>query len=467
MRVGLLSFSDGRERVHRDLIPEIKKAQDVIIDFLKRQRGIEVVAGSSIVYTPDLARREARRLVAQNIDALVFNIPVFAFPNFALIAARICNISPLIYSLPNPRLPGLGGMLAAGGGLREAGINCEKLWGDLGDPLIQKKFMAYLRAQTAARKLQGQVYGLIGGRSIGMVTGTIDPSQWMEIFGVDVEHVDQLEIIRLAEKIPEVEVNEGFKWLNSHVGKIEYAGALSEESLKYQLRCYLAIQEIVKQHQLDFLGVKCHYELSEYYVTQCLSCAICSDPYDWRGPKPPQVFACEADSDGALTMQILKLLSGKPTAFLDLRHYDEANGLYVLCNCGALATWFAAQAEDPNENLKRVTLCPIIPKYAGKGAHVRFLCSSGEVTFARLMRSSGRYQMVIFKGEFVEVPLARLQETCPQWPHAYAKINIGPQELFDIYDSNHCHAVYGDYLEEIVKFCKILNIDVQLIERRR
>ena len=35
------------------------------------------------------------------------------------------------------------------------------------------------------------------------------------------------------------------------------------------------------------------------------------------GPKEPCVFACEADSDAALTMQIYNLLTDEPVIFMD------------------------------------------------------------------------------------------------------------------------------------------------------
>ena len=38
--------------------------------------------------------------------------------------------------------------------------------------------------------------------------------------------------------------------------------------------------------------------------------AFLNDPYDWDGPHEPIVAATESDMDGALTMQIFKLLTG-------------------------------------------------------------------------------------------------------------------------------------------------------------
>lgn len=69
--------------------------------------------------------------------------------------------------------------------------------------------------------------------------------------------------------------------------------------------------------------------------------SFCNDPYDWDGPKEPVVYACEADCDAALTMQILKLLTHDPVIFMDVRHYDAENDVMVFCNCGSQSTYYA------------------------------------------------------------------------------------------------------------------------------
>jgi L-fucose isomerase len=48
--------------------------------------------------------------------------------------------------------------------------------------------------------------------------------------------------------------------------------------------------------------------------------AFLNDPYDWEGPHEPIVAATEADIDGALTIEILKHISGEPVLFADVRH---------------------------------------------------------------------------------------------------------------------------------------------------
>jgi len=63
--------------------------------------------------------------------------------------------------------------------------------------------MKFLRATHAFTFLKGQVDGLFGGRSMSMISWNVNPDLCMNLFGVDVEHIDQLEIMRRAEFIEE------------------------------------------------------------------------------------------------------------------------------------------------------------------------------------------------------------------------------------------------------------------------
>lgn len=99
---------------------------------------------------------------------------------------------------------------------------------------------------------------------------------------------------RIGETIPQEQVDKAMAWLEEHVKKIHYDGRqLTPEKLQLQIRHYEAIKQIIREHHYDFVGVKCHYEMSRHYCTQCISAAFCNDPYDWERPKEPVVYACE------------------------------------------------------------------------------------------------------------------------------------------------------------------------------
>jgi L-fucose isomerase len=464
IRLGLLSFSDGRERVHQSLAPDILAHQAKIKKILEDTSEIVVIEAPEIVFSTDLANQQARHLDMSGLDGVIFNIPVFAFPHFSVIAAQAVHVPILLLGPRDPRYPGLGGLLGAAGALNQVGITHERIWVDLDDPATLALILSFAHASAAHTRLKGQVYGLIGGRSLGMYTGAAPAELWQKVFGVDIDHIDQSEIIRKAKIVPPATALAAGRWLEKNVQEIVYDGTqLTPDKLDFEVRCWIAVQEIVDQFSYDFVGLKCHYDMSEFFSVQCLAAAFINDPYDWRGPKKPVPLACEADSDGALTMQILTLISGNPSCLLDLRFFDPQKGVLVMPNCGAAPTWYASRSQDPAENLQRVKIVPSIMKYAGGGAHIQFVFCPGPVTLARLARSAMGYKMLIFRGETVELPVSQVEGTGPNWPHAFVRSSVAVETLVKKMEANHLHAVAGDWVDALIRFCQMCHIDCEVL----
>ena len=170
------------------------------------------------------------------------------------------------------------------------------------------KSSAYLKAAGAVSQLKGQTYGVFGGRPLGMYTAVANLDQWQRLFGVDIEHVEQEDLVRYAAEVPAEKVDAALRWLEKYVGAIKYDGkALTPEKLKLQIRSYYAARAIIAKRDLDFVGFKAHGDLTDHFVTMDMTEAFLNDPYDWDGPHEPIVAATEADMDAALTMQIFKL----------------------------------------------------------------------------------------------------------------------------------------------------------------
>jgi L-fucose isomerase len=461
-KLGILGFSDGEPEVHEQLKEIVQKQCVAIADALEASGAVEVVRGRQLVNSVRTAKSEALRMVAEDVDGTIFSYGVFSFPNFSAIAAQNGKGPFLLAANLNPDWPGMVAMLASGGALHHLGFDHFRVAGDVKEPAVLAEILTFARCAKVVNSLNGQKYGLIGGRSLGMYSATVSMQDWQQKFGIDIEHLDQSEILRLAETIPGGQVEKAFRWLGGNVGQINYDGVrLTEAKLKTQIRHYEATKKLVAMHNLDFVGVKCHYELSRHYCTQCLSAAFMNDPYDWDGPKEPMVFACEADSDAALTMQILKLLTDNPVLFMDVRHYDREYDVMVFCNCGSESTWYAGKADNPRENLKNVTLYPCLEIYAGGGCHVNCMTKAGQATIARLNRTEGKYRMTIIPAEFVELPREKMAETTAEWPHVFAKLPFDHRIFLEKFDANHCHAVYGDHVEELKMICKMLEIEVE------
>ncbi len=462
-KVGILTFSDGRESVHRELERLNRKFQEKLAAALTATGEVTPVVGREIIWTPELARNEATRLANEGCELTIFNFAIWSFPHLAVIASRFAPGPFLLFSNINPRYPGMVGMLASAGALDQIGALHGRISGDIGDEDVLRRVMAFIRAGSTVARLRGETYGLFGGRPMGMYTAVANTDQWMSLFGIDVEHIDQYEIVRRAEEAPADEVEHAFAWLTEKVGKIRYDGKqLTPEKLKLQIKSYIAVREMAREKGLNFLGIKGQPELTNNFVTMDVTEAFLNDPYDWNGPKGTVVTATEADMDGALTMEILKHITGEPTMFADLRHYDEELGVFDLCNSGNHPSYFAGHSYDPDDNLPRVEFYPQGFYFPAGGASVRHIAAPGKVTMARLARRKGEYWLAIVPGEFIHLPRdeaeSKAEATQIEWPHAFAQFEVAPEEFLSEYDSNHIHAAYGDWTEELVWIARILGI---------
>lgn len=462
--LGIIGVSDGDPEVHATLKDIVQAQVTTIVKALRADGRIDVVEADELVSSVESAKNQAELLRMKGVDCTLISHGVFAFPNFSAIIAKNGKGPFMLCANLNPDWPGMVSMLAAGGALDHLGIDHFRAAGDFTQPEKLEEIITFARCAAVASGLNGQKYGLIGGRSLGMYSATVSMQDWQEKFGVDVDHMDESEIVRLAEEVPETQVEKAYRYLTENVKTIHFDGCrLTPEKLKTQIRHYEAIKRIAKENNYAFMGVKCHYEMSRHYCTECIAAAFMNDPYDWDGKKEPVVYACEADSDAAMTMQILKMLTNDPVLFMDVRHYDAENDVMVFCNCGSESTWYAGRSDDPKENLKNVQLYPCLEIYAGGGCHVNCMTAPGVATIARLNRSKGRYRMTIIPTEFVTLPEEKMAETTKEWPHVFAKLPFNYEIFLNKFSANHCHAVYGDHTEELKMICRMLDIDVEIL----
>ena len=52
-----------------------------------------------------------------------------------------------------------------------------------------------------------------------------------------------------------------------------------------------------------------------------------------------------------------------------------------------------------------------------------------------------------------------MRQSTYEWPHAFAKMDAGADEILSRYGSNHIHAIPGDHVETLKIVCKHLDID--------
>lgn len=475
MRVGVLTFTDGRKRCADQLDESCHRFQDGLAEWIEAQ-GHEAVAFSEIVWNYRTAIDGAERMNEKPCDAVVFNFCVWAFPDFAAQAAMRIEAPILFLGNINPAFPGWVAFFAAAGALDEIGRPFGRALGDITEPDVAAKVTDFLsrcgdKRQAgfdAADRIRGLRYGEFDGPSMGMYTGHIDPSQWMEQFGVHVHHRSQLTLAALCQGVSEERASHGVHWLEAHCKAVNWGETLTKDQLSRQVRLYYATKDFCRSEGLDFIGLTGQLDFTEWSdgITMDVPEAFFNDTADPENEnKQPTICATECDSNGALTMQILHELSGTPVLFADLRHYFAERKVYDLVNSGQHAPWFAKRSAKSADNWAEVTLHPSNPMYFPcGGASVEFFAEPCEVvTFARLTRKSGVYRMHYFTGSFVRFgegeDRALSAQTSPEWPHAFARFDCDRNELAQHYSSNHIHAVPGDFTAELSACCEAMGID--------
>jgi len=463
-KVGLMTFGDDRDYMWDGYFGSLTESRHQEAVSYLGNLPIELVAFSEVARSKGEVDRQADRLKEAQVEALFAHTPCWATPNLVVRGVQNLDLPTAMMTSTSAATHGMVGLLAASGALSQIGFDHIRLRDDFGAPVFEEELMPYFRAASTKARMQGRVMGLFGGRSLGIDTGTFDPMQWRAQFGVDVEHIDQLEIVRRAELVEQERVDQMMSWTHEQFASIAFDGEkLTKDTLEFQLRCYLANKDINAEKGLDFIAVKCMPELSDHFVPQCISAALMPGPYDAEGQKQPCSMSCEADGDGALSMEILKEVSGgAPTLFADVSHMDEEKKILYLPNCGGMCSWFAGRSDDPSDNLGRIELRPSLRP--GGGAITYFVAAPGPITLARLYRVAGKYRMAIVPGEAIRLAdedLASFVEERGkhQLPTAFVEVGVDLTRFIGEFGSNHISGVAGVWDRELVLLCRMLGVE--------
>jgi len=109
--------------------------------------------------------------------------------------------------------------------------------------------------------------GAFGGRGMGQTCGVADPSQWMRMFGLDIDSRDTTEIIRTAERISEDQLQALQPRLQELFGAVPAENRVNERST----RLYLAIKEIVDREDYLFYTIQSFPGLADDYAATCFA----------------------------------------------------------------------------------------------------------------------------------------------------------------------------------------------------
>jgi L-fucose isomerase-like protein len=325
-------------------------------------------------------------------------------------------------------------------------------------------------ARQVIKQLKGSIYGAVGPRSMQM-WNKISEADFLKHFGISREGFDGLRLLKMAEKIPDSRAENAMNFLfkkgmNLKLGDdpVKY---LTKDMVIFQLKVYFALLALRDQFRLDFIGVQDQLDWIEHYPATDLTLGLLNNKLRPESDGKTVVAATEADDGAAVTMQILKLMSGgDPVGFNDLRYWDSHKGLYWFVNSGALAPYFAYGRHDSLEGSWSERQTALYFKQGG-GTCSAVVRIPGVVTWARI--SFRNHQMYLCAGRGItDVPTEeqwrkRSAKCSPDWPHWYLKL-CGPIEWK--INSNHPVTILGDYLGDLKAFAAEVGIPFECYDTK-
>lgn len=413
----------------------------------------------------------------------------WAYPDFSVspMWQLPADVPKLMLGSAIPDFPGAVGLLAASSGTEHVGIKTSRLFvenfKDHGfyaedlesflnkgkhepsspDPIeVTVSDAAREKATRVIEDLRGSIYGAVGPRSMQM-WNKISEADFLRYFGVAREGFDGLRLLKMAEKIPgsraEAALNLLFdKGLEVRLGRDPLRN-LTKDMVIFQMKVYFALLNLKKEFGLDFLGVQDQLDWIEHYPATDLTLGILNNRLRPESDGETIVAATEADDAAAITMQVLKLLSGgEPVGFNDLRYWDHKQGLYWFVNSGALAPYFAYGSHDSLRGAWSERQTYMYFKQGGGTCSV-VVRIPGVVTWARF--SYRNHQLYLAAGRGVtDVPTEeqwreRSRRCSPDWPHWYLKLCGRIERSIN---SNHPITALGDHLAELKAIAEGLDI---------
>jgi L-fucose isomerase-like protein len=326
------------------------------------------------------------------------------------------------------------------------------------------------KAKKIRQMLRGSIYGAVGPRSMQM-WNKISEADFLRYFGIAREGFDGLRLAKMAEKVSDKRASRALDSL-IRLGMDIRLGPnpkrhLTREMVIFQMKVYFALLQLKEEYGLDFIGVQDQLDWIEHYPTTDLTLGILNNKLRPESDGTTLVAATEADDAAALTMQVLKLISGgEPVGFNDLRYWDPAQGLYWHVNSGALAPFFAHGSHVSLAGSWSERQTPMYFRQGGGTCSV-VVRVPGVVTWARFSYRNHKMYLCAGRG-ITDVPTdsqwkQRSQKCNPEWPHWYLKL-CGRVEWK--VNSNHPITILGDHLADFKAFDLELGLPFECYDYR-
>lgn len=435
----------GKPFIDEDIIKNSKKAL--------MQSGIELVLNDVIVASKKEAKEAFVKMKADDaIDCVILFSGTWVWAGNLIGAINDFSKTGkgiLIWTHPGSQgWRPVGGLVMAGA-LKEVGIYHKFVYGSYDDPDDMTKIISFCKASALKNSLNMSTVMSFGGRGMGQTCGVCDPSQWMKVFGIDIDSRDTTALISKAMNIDDSKIDALMPKLESLFGKLPQMDDISKKSI----RLYLALKELMQEEEFDYYTIQSFPGLADDYTATCFAQSMMLDD------GVPTSTLC--DFNTLMTVILLTKSSGERVYYGDLQHIDKETNEIKIIGDGAIPPSLAGVVEKAG-----FATHGIPTEGSAGGLSVSLVCKSGNGVLARLGRNNGAFEMVItrcsvYEPDESEIKKRKAECGIPFWPHAFVKAHCDIDKLLSSWNNEYACLGYGEELYDIlIDFCELTGIKV-------
>lgn len=286
--------------------------------------------------------------------------------------------------------------------------------------ITANKIMKIIKSNDSIMILNKSRLGVIGIPSDWLISSNVDYDDAFEYLGVKLIDIEMNEFLK--------EVSKGFIPANDKVNEIMIKG-YDKEEIKKALEIYGAFKNIINKYKLTGVTIRCFDLLEKIKSTSCLALALLNSENI--------TATCEGDLQTLITMEVLKNIAGSPGFQANLSEVNTNTNEVIFAHCTVPLNMVNTFSLDTHFE-------------SGIGVAIKGDLKKEKVTIFKLSDDFETY--FVSKGEIIEnLSFDNLCRT---------QIRVKLEEDVNYFLTNpignHHVIVYGDYVDEIKDFFKIL-----------
>lgn len=447
VRAGFVGF--GEVNTPREFIdPRCAAAAEEL-----QKRGVELVITAPVSDDPagENAARAVRELAAGDIDALVLCVAGW-IPSWAVfkVVEQFKHLPIVLWGLSGWNDNGRwvttadqAGTTALRAPLVEQGYKVEYIVNFRDDAPRYDEVADVLFAASARRRLTGKMLGMTGYRDMRLFGTLYDGNLLKSVLGLEIEHIDLLEIKEIIDTVPEEEI----AGKAAHIRKNwKFVREPQEGTVEASVRLALAFRRKIGERGYagfsfcDVDGVK---KLMKFAPAGAMTLLH-------QLAEVPTVP--ENDSYGLATQAVVRELTGEVAGYLEFYEFGKNTALM------GVPDYVPYNMVDG-----QVTVMPNAFGSFGEGLLNVSKLKTGTVTMVRFSSSNGKLFMHMALAEAKTPPAweeAGWAPPAPQLPSLEMHFAFSSDRFLENVIAQHYIIAYGDIRRRLKYFCRQNGIDV-------